>query len=102
MLTSLQIRDFAIIDAVEIEWRPGLTVLTGETGAGKSIVVDALQLFKIGYSWGGTTSLAVAYAIGKASGRPAYGHRLVRFSVGLESTSDLIGDLEKAFARLKV
>ena len=44
MLTSLQIRDFAIIDALEIEWHPGLTVLTGETGAGKSIVVDALQL----------------------------------------------------------
>lgn len=44
MLTSLQIRDFAIIDGVEIEWRAGLTVLTGETGAGKSIVVDALQL----------------------------------------------------------
>ena len=44
MLTSLQIRDFAIIDAVEVEWRGGLTVLTGETGAGKSIVVDALQL----------------------------------------------------------
>jgi DNA repair protein RecN (Recombination protein N) len=43
MLTSLQIRDFAIIDAVEVEWRGGLTVLTGETGAGKSIVVDALQ-----------------------------------------------------------
>ena len=44
MLTSLQIRDLAIIDAIEIEWRAGLTVLTGETGAGKSIVVDALQL----------------------------------------------------------
>jgi DNA repair protein RecN (Recombination protein N) len=44
MLTHLQIRDFAIVDAVELELRTGLTVLTGETGAGKSIIVDALQL----------------------------------------------------------
>jgi DNA repair protein RecN (Recombination protein N) len=44
MLTQLQIRDFAIIDQVELELRAGLTVLTGETGAGKSILVDALQL----------------------------------------------------------
>jgi DNA repair protein RecN (Recombination protein N) len=42
MLTHLQIRDFAIIDLIELEVRAGLTVLTGETGAGKSIVVDAL------------------------------------------------------------
>jgi DNA repair protein RecN (Recombination protein N) len=41
MLTHLQIRDFAIIDAIELELRPGLTVLTGETGAGKSILVGA-------------------------------------------------------------
>jgi len=44
MLTHLQIRDFAIVDAVELELRTGLTVLSGETGAGKSIIVDALQL----------------------------------------------------------
>jgi DNA repair protein RecN (Recombination protein N) len=44
MLRHLQIRDFAIIDSVEIEFTGGLTVLTGETGAGKSIIVDALEL----------------------------------------------------------
>jgi len=44
VLTHIQIRDFAIIDAVELELNAGLTVLTGETGAGKSILVDALLL----------------------------------------------------------
>lgn len=44
MLNHIQIRDFAIIDAIELEVGAGLTVLTGETGAGKSILVDALLL----------------------------------------------------------
>ena len=44
MLTHLQIKDFAIIDEVELELRPGMTALTGETGAGKSILVDAVLL----------------------------------------------------------
>ncbi len=44
MLTHIQIRDFAIIDSVELELGAGLTVLTGETGAGKSILVDTLLL----------------------------------------------------------
>jgi DNA repair protein RecN (Recombination protein N) len=44
MLTHLQIRDLAIVDSLELDFTNGLTVLTGETGAGKSIVVDALTL----------------------------------------------------------
>ncbi|MEJ2516311.1 MAG: DNA repair protein RecN [Gammaproteobacteria bacterium] len=44
MLTSVTVRDFAIIDRVALELGRGLTVLTGETGAGKSILVDALGL----------------------------------------------------------
>ncbi|HET8691171.1 MAG TPA: DNA repair protein RecN [Steroidobacteraceae bacterium] len=44
MLSHLQIRDLAVIDAAEIELDAGLTALTGETGAGKSIVVDAVML----------------------------------------------------------
>lgn len=42
MLRNLRIRDFAIIDAVDLELPQGFTVVTGETGAGKSILVDAL------------------------------------------------------------
>ena len=44
MLTQLHIRDFAIIDSVELELTAGMTALTGETGAGKSILVDAVLL----------------------------------------------------------
>lgn len=44
MLLHLAIRDFAIVDRLELEFHPGFTALTGETGAGKSILVDALSL----------------------------------------------------------
>src|SRR5512141_2839538 len=42
MLLHLKVRDLAIIDELELELPPGFTVITGETGAGKSILVDAL------------------------------------------------------------
>jgi len=44
VLAELSIKDFAIIEEVSITFREGLTVLTGETGAGKSIIIDAIQL----------------------------------------------------------
>ncbi len=44
MLRSLAIRDYVIVDSVDLELATGFTVLTGETGAGKSILVDALEL----------------------------------------------------------
>jgi len=63
--------------------------------------VDSLQLFKVGYSWAGVTSLAVAYDIGRIPGRPPYDHRIVRLSIGLEDTEDLLGDLEQALVKLE-
>jgi cystathionine beta-lyase len=58
--------------------------------------VDGLELFEIGYSWGGVTSLAVAYDFHGGKGRPDYGHRIVRLNIGLEDTEDLIQDLERS------
>ena len=44
MLRSLSVRDFVIVDRLELEFARGFTVLTGETGAGKSILIDALAM----------------------------------------------------------
>ncbi|MGV6812856.1 MAG: DNA repair protein RecN [Brevirhabdus sp.] len=59
MLRSLDIRDMLIIDRLELEFQPGLNVLTGETGAGKSIMLDALG-FVLG--WRGRAELVRAGA----------------------------------------
>lgn len=57
--------------------------------------VDALQLFKIGYSWGGTVSVVMAYQDDPRI-VAQHGKRLVRFGVGLESTLDLLADIHHA------
>jgi len=62
--------------------------------------VDGLELFEIGYSWGGVTSLAVAYDFHGSKGRPDYGHRIVRLNVGLEDTEDLLEDLDRCLRRV--
>ena len=62
--------------------------------------VDTLELFKVGYSWAGVTSLAVAYNIGRIPGRPPYEHRIVRLNIGLEATEDLIADLQRALQKV--
>jgi DNA repair protein RecN (Recombination protein N) len=59
MLRSLDIRDMLIIDRLELEFQPGLNVLTGETGAGKSILLDSLG-FVLG--WRGRAELVRAGA----------------------------------------
>lgn len=44
MLSSLTIQDFVIVDKLDLQFAPGMSVLSGETGAGKSILIDALSL----------------------------------------------------------
>jgi cystathionine beta-lyase len=70
------------------------------TGKQVRTFVDALALFKIGFSWGGVTSLAAAYDLRTAQPPSRHGNRLVRFSVGLEECCDLQADLEQALKTL--
>jgi len=64
--------------------------------------VNSLKLFKIGYSWGGVTSLAVAYDFTHYKGRPSYQHRIVRLNIGLEATDDLIADLQSGLEAVHI
>jgi DNA repair protein RecN (Recombination protein N) len=92
MLRSLDIRDVLIIDRLSLELWPGLNVLTGETGAGKSILLDALG-FVLG--WRGRAELVRAgRRAGRGDGglRPAPGHaaRAVLDEAGSPPEDELI------------
>lgn len=76
MLTHLSIRDVVIVDKLDIDFAPGLCVLTGETGAGKSIVLDSLNLALGGRADGalirpGADKLAVAASFALPAKHPA-------------------------------
>lgn len=62
--------------------------------------VDALRLFKIGYSWGGPISLVMPYDLRDMRDEPTYKGILVRFSLGFEAQEDLRDDLAQALAKL--
>ena len=104
MLRNLQIRDLAIIDAIEIDFVNGLTVLTGETGAGKSMLVDALELLGGGRAGAEVvragaerTDLSATVDISKVGGRlrqlleehsiPHQGELLLRRVIGTDGRS---------------
>ncbi len=63
--------------------------------------VNSLRLFKIGYSWGGVTSLVVAYDFTHYKARPDYRHRIIRLNIGLEAIDDLLSDLQDALRTLQ-
>ena len=62
--------------------------------------LDALKLFKLGYSWAGPVSLAVPYDLAAYRSRPPWPGTVVRFSMGLEAVGDLIDDCAQALAAL--
>jgi cystathionine beta-lyase len=70
------------------------------TSAQVDAFIDALKLFKIGYSWAGPVSLVVPYDLGVIRPNAASRGALVRFSMGLEAVDDLIADCEQALSAL--
>ena len=106
MLTALRIKDFAIIDELEVSFGPGLTVLTGETGAGKSIIIEALAV-----ALGGRASAemvrtgasqAVVEAAFDASASPALSETLEGLDLPVDPETLLVRRTIAAGARSRV
>ena len=92
MLTSLTVRDVVLIEALDLEFGPGLLALTGETGAGKSILLDALGLVlgargDAGLVRGGAAGASVAAEFAVAADHPA---RALLEANGLEAVGPIL------------
>ena len=92
MLTALSIRDVVLIERLDLSFGAGLTVLTGETGAGKSILLDSLGLAlgaraEAGLVRGGAEQAVVTACFHPVPDHPAY-HLLAE--QGLEAEDDLV------------
>jgi DNA repair protein RecN (Recombination protein N) len=92
MLTDLNIKNFAIIDNLHVAFQPGLTVLTGETGAGKSIIIDAVNLILGGRASGDLirsgAEEATVEALFDLTDLPEIAERLAE--LGIESEGELV------------
>jgi len=89
MLRELRIRDFTIIDDLTVDFRPGLNVITGETGSGKSVILGALSLLCGGRSGGEVVrGQAEAAYIEAIFDRPEAGPSLEAF--GLDAEDELV------------
>lgn len=92
MLTSLAIRDVVLIERLDLGFGPGLTVLTGETGAGKSILLDSLGLAlgaraESGLVRSGQSQASVAAAFAPADPHPA---RSLLVEQGIEAEDEIV------------
>jgi cysteine-S-conjugate beta-lyase len=76
-------------------------ILRPASEAAVAAFLDGLELFGLGYSWGGYESLAVPFEAHRTATRWAPGGPAIRFSVGLEDIEDLKADLDRGFARMR-
>ncbi|PKM48644.1 MAG: DNA repair protein RecN, partial [Firmicutes bacterium HGW-Firmicutes-6] len=88
MLLNLSIRDFVIVDHLDLDFKAGFTVLTGETGAGKSILIDALSLALGARGEGGVTRAGSEKAEINASFALKQNHEAIAWLAEHELTLD--------------
>ncbi len=92
MLTGLSIRDIVLIDRLDLSFGPGLNVLTGETGAGKSILLDALGLALGARGAGGLVRTGAERGIVTAAFNPPAGHSVYALldEQGIEAQGEVV------------